>query len=253
MIAELPSVEAALKRLDRILTPEGELSENATPELARIGSELRGLKREITQRMDSLVRDYHQKGVLQDQFTDVRDGRYVIPVRLSAQHEVPGLLHEASASRQTVFIEPREITELNNRLRQRQNDWLQEVHRLLSELSRDLSPQSFAWVIASQNLIHWDAVHARAAVAQKYEGLPLECDGSVLELFQTAHPLLWWTLPVETIQRNSIRLDASQRALLITGPNTGGKTVLLKTIGLAAAFGRTAQEKSPFSRRLRPI
>ncbi len=239
MIAELPGVEAALKRLDRILTPEGELSENASPELSKIGSELRGLKREITQRMDSLVRDYHQKGVLQDQFTDVRDGRYVIPVRLSAQHEVPGLLHEASASRQTVFIEPREITELNNRLRQRQNDWLQEVHRLLSELSRDLSSQASAWLIASQHLVHWDGVHARAAVAQKYEGLPLECGGDVLELFQTAHPLLWWTLPLESIQRNSIRLDASQRALLITGPNTGGKTVLLKTLGLAAAFART--------------
>ena len=87
--------------------------------------------------------------------------------------------------------------------------------------------------------MHWDAVHARAAVARHYEGLPIECGGEAIDLTQTAHPLLWWTIPLESIQRNSIELDASRRALLITGPNTGGKTVLLKTIGLAAAFART--------------
>ncbi len=239
MSLELPDVSAALRRLDRLFTPEGELSENATPELARIGSELRQIKREISVRMDSLARDYHQKGVLQDQFTDVRDGRYVLPVRISAQHEVPGLLHEASASRQTVFIEPREITELNNRLRRHQNEWLQEVHRILSELSRDLAPGAAAWSAATSVLVHWDAIHARAAVARHYEGLPIECGGDAIDLTRTAHPLLWWTLPVESIQRNSIELDSSRRALLITGPNTGGKTVLLKTIGLAAAFART--------------
>ncbi len=239
MTSSLPDVDPALHRLDQILTPEGELSENASPELARIGAELRGLKREISNRMDLLARDYHQKGVLQDQFSDVRDGRFVLPVKLSAQHEVPGLLHEASASRQTVFIEPRQITELNNRLRERQNDWIQEVHRILTELTRDLAPQAPEWTRASEHLIYWDAVHARAAVARHYEGLPLECGGDSFDLQGTAHPLLWWTLPLEQIQRNSIYLESSKRALLITGPNTGGKTVLLKTLGLAALFART--------------
>lgn len=237
--ASLPDASGALRQLDRILTPEGELSENASPELARIGSELRGLKREISVRMESLARDYSQKGHLQGNYTDLRDGRFVLPVKLSSQQEVPGLHHEASASRQTVFIEPREVTELNNRLRQRQNDWLQEVHRILSQLSKDLAPQAAAWSGAIQLLIHWDAVQARARVAGTYEGLPLECGSEMLELRGTAHPLLWWTLPIEKIQRNSIELSPSQRALLITGPNTGGKTVLLKTVGLAAIFART--------------
>ena len=235
----LPAASQAVSKLDRLLTPEGELSEAASPRLQLLANELRSLRREISSRLESLSREYLQKGVLQGEYTDVRDGRYVLPVKISSQNEVPGLVYEASASRQTVFIEPREVTEVNNRLRQKHNDWMQEVHRILVETAREFMPLSGSWRAAVDLLAHWDAVHARAAIAMRYHGLALECGGNEIDLPSTAHPLLWWSLPEEKIQRNSLHLAGSQRALLITGPNTGGKTVLLKTLGMAALFART--------------
>ncbi|NDD91400.1 hypothetical protein EBZ37_04880, partial [bacterium] len=238
-LAALPDSSVALRSLDQLLTAEGELSESASPRLQELSNELRSLKREITQRLESLSRDYLQKGVLQGEYTDIRDGRYVLPVKISSQQEVPGLVYEASTSRQTVFIEPREVTEVNNRLRQKQNDWMQEVHRILTETARKFAPHGHTWQAACELLAHWDAVHARASIATRYHGLELECGGDTLDLTSTAHPLLWWSLDEEKIQRNSLQLSAHQRALLITGPNTGGKTVLLKTLGMAAIFSRT--------------
>jgi DNA mismatch repair protein MutS2 len=237
--ASLPETSNAVFQLDRLMTPEGELSEGASPRLQQLSSELRSLKREISNRLESLSREYLQKGVLQGEYTDVRDGRYVLPVKISSQNEVPGLVYEASASRQTVFIEPREVTEVNNRLRQKQNDWMQEVHRILTETARTFAPQASSWRAAIELLVHWDAVHARAAIATRYHGLELQCGSEDVDLPSTAHPLLWWSLEEEKIQRNSLQLAANQRALLITGPNTGGKTVLLKTLGMAAIFART--------------
>jgi len=237
--AALPDVSGALYKLDKLLTPEGELSESASPRLQQLAQELRSLKREISNRIESLSREYSQKGVLQGEYSDVRDGRYVLPVKISSQGEVPGLVYEASASRQTVFIEPLEVTEVNNRLRQKQNDWIQEVHRILAETSREFAPFAATWSAALDLLIHWDAVHARAAIAQVYQGMQITCGGERIRLTSTAHPLLWWSLPEEKIQRNTLELDSPQRALLITGPNTGGKTVLLKPVGMAAVFART--------------
>jgi DNA mismatch repair protein MutS2 len=257
LIASLPNVQMPLTRLERLLTPEGELSETASTKLQVLASELRSLKREISSRLDSLSRDYLQKGLLQGEYTDIRDGRYVLPVKISSQSEVPGLIYESSVSRQTVFIEPREVTEINNRLSQKQNEWYQEVHRILTELSHDCAPQARTWQASVELLVHWDAVHARAAIALRYQGLKLECGSDALDLTATAHPLLWWSLPEERIQRNSLRLEPHQRALLITGPNTGGKTVLLKTLGMAAIFSRTGfffptdrPGKVPFFERL---
>lgn len=229
----------ALKKIDRVLNPDGTLSESASSKLLQLSSEIRSLKREISHRMESLSRDYLQKGVLQGDYTDIRDGRYVLPVKISSQNEVEGLIYDSSASRQTVFIEPREVTEINNRLRQKQNEWAQEIHRILSELTQEFSPRTTVWKTDFSLLIEIDTVHARASVAQTYHGLELTCGSTEIDLPSTAHPLLWWSLSEEAIQKNSLRMDPHQRALLITGPNTGGKTVLLKTIGMAALFART--------------
>jgi DNA mismatch repair protein MutS2 len=256
-VSALPQTSQAVFQLERLLTPEGELSEGASPRLQQLSGELRSLRREISNRLESLSREYLQKGVLQGEYTDVRDGRYVLPVKISSQHEVPGLVYEASASRQTVFIEPREVTEVNNRLRQKQNDWMQEVHRILTETARTFSPQASSWRVAVELLVNWDAIHARAAIATQYHGLELECGSEEVDLPSTAHPLLYWSLDEEKIQRNSLHLEKNQRALLITGPNTGGKTVLLKTLGMAAIFARTGfffptdrPGKVPFFRRV---
>jgi DNA mismatch repair protein MutS2 len=239
-ISEISDPFEPLRILDKILTPEGELSEKATPKLAAIYSEIRSLRREISVVLDQLIKTFSQKGVLQENFTDVRDGRYVIPVKISAQNEVEGIIYEASASRQTVFVEPKEVAQLNNRLRQRQNDLIQEIYVILEDTSKKIFP--FGADISKDVAIlsYWDSIQARARFGRHYSGKPIDVtEDRVFVLHQTAHPLLWWSLDKTQIIRNEIEFGEPTRTLLITGPNTGGKTVLLKTLGLAGICART--------------
>lgn len=230
----------ALQRLGKILTPEGELSEKATPRLGTLFSEIRSLKREISAVLDQLLQTFAQKGVLQENFTDVRDGRYVLPIKISSQNEVDGIIYEASVSRQTVFVEPKEVAALNNRLRQRQNDLIQEISIILQEISKELSPIVPELASSIDLLVHWDSVQAKARLGRRYAGKTiLVTENRQFRLQKTAHPLLWWSLKPEEIIRNDIEFGSPAQTLLLTGPNTGGKTVLLKTLGFAGICART--------------
>jgi DNA mismatch repair protein MutS2 len=238
----LPPLESIVQQLDRVLTPEGALSERASPKLAQLHQEIRTLKKEIHTVLDHLVKTLHQKGILQENFSDVRDGRYVVPVKISQQNEIEGIIYEASASRQTVFVEPREVSALNNRLRQRQNDLVQETFRILQETTELVRPFTSDITFSTTVLTHWDATQARARFGNKYRGMPIEVVADrKFELIRTAHPLLYWTLEAEQIIRNDVQFGspAAVRTLMLTGPNTGGKTVLLKTLGLAGICART--------------
>lgn len=229
-----------IRTLDKILTPDGELSENASPKLAALHQETRELKKQISSQMERIVQKYAQKGALQDAISDVHDGRYVIPVKLNEQSEVDGIIFGTSASRQTVFIEPAEISPLNNRLRQKQNELQQEAWEILDRVSRGLRPFTDRIESAVHILAHWDAVSAKARLARMYDGKSLLIsEGSTFRLKQTAHPLLFWSLKSEQISRNDIDWGNPVKTLLLTGPNTGGKTVLLKTLGLAGICART--------------
>jgi DNA mismatch repair protein MutS2 len=239
-VLKLLDPHQALRVLDQLLTPEGELSERASPRLAQLYSEIRSLKREIGIVLDQVVKQLGTRGVLQESFSDIRDGRYVVPVKISNQGDVEGTIYEASASRQTVFIEPKEVAPLNNRLRQRQNELIQEIYIVLEAACKKLSPMTSEVDLSVSVLAHWDSVQARARFGRHFSGKPIlvqEDQGFLLR--QTAHPLLWWSLKPEQIVRNDIDFDHPARTLLLTGPNTGGKTVLLKTLGLAAICART--------------
>ncbi|MDR3605779.1 MAG: Smr/MutS family protein [Oligoflexia bacterium] len=239
-LLRLPDPLRPIQILDRILTPEGDLSERASPALGRLHSEIRALKREISIILDQLMKTLSAKGVLQENFTDVRDGRYVLPVKISSQADVEGIIYEASASRQTVFVEPREVANLNNRLRQRQNELITEIHVVLTEVSKALQPFSDETRDAVEILSHWDAAQARARFGRHFGGKAIEVsEERAFRMNQTVHPLLWRSVPVEKIIRNDIEFGDPVRTLLLTGPNTGGKTVLLKTLGLAALCART--------------
>jgi len=237
---DLPDPLLPLRILERVLTPEGELSERASPKLGALYSEIRSLKKEISYVLDHLLKTFSQKGILQENFSDVRDGRYVIPVKISNQGDVDGIIYEASASRQTVFVEPKEVAPLNNRLRQRQNDLIQEIYAVLEATSKQLEPFTEETAQGAAILAHWDAVQARARFGLHFGGKPITVteDRSFI-LHQTAHPLLWWSLAHDKITRNEVDFGDPNRTLLLTGPNTGGKTVLLKTLGLAGICART--------------
>jgi DNA mismatch repair protein MutS2 len=237
---QLPDPLQPIQVLDKILTPEGELSERASPRLASLYQEIRSLRREISIVLDQLLKTLSSKGVLQENFTDVRDGRYVVPVKISNQGDVDGIIYEASASRQTVFVEPREVAHLNNRLRQRQNELVQEIYIVLDETSKKIRPFANEIDLAVSILSHWDAVQARSRFGRHYGGKAIHVtEERVFVLHQTAHPLLWWSMKPEEIIRNEIDFGDPVRTLLLTGPNTGGKTVLLKTLGLAGVCART--------------
>jgi len=239
-ILQLADPFEPLRILQKVLTPEGELSEKASPKLATLYSEIRSLRRDIGNILDQVIKTFSAKGVLQENFSDVRDGRYVIPVKISSQGEVDGIIYEASASRQTVFVEPKEVAVLNNRLRQRQNELIQEIYIVLTEASKNLQP--FAGEIASSALVlsHWDSVQAKARLGRHYSGKPIQVtEERRFLLRETAHPLLWWSLPPESIIRNEVDFGDPLQTLLLTGPNTGGKTVLLKTLGFAGICART--------------
>ena len=229
-----------LRVLDQLLTPEGELSEKASPKLASLYSEIRSIKREIGNVLDHLMKSLSQRGIVQENFTDVRDGRYVLPIKIASQNEVEGIIYEASASRQTVFVEPKEVSLLNNRLRQKQNELLQEIDRILEALSGELTPYLVDIQSAVLVLAYWDAIQAKARFGRHYSGKSIQVtEERCFQLHQTAHPLLWWSMPAESIVRNAIDFGTPVRALLLTGPNTGGKTVLLKTLGMAGICART--------------
>jgi len=162
-----------LRILDRVLTPSGELSEKASPTLATLHTQAREVRREIGIRMESLLRDYSQKGLLQERFSDVRDGRYVLPVRVSDQSKVEGRVTELSVSKQTVFIEPKEVEQLQARLRRLEADIAQEMFAILLEVSRQIRPFSDAIGASVIRVGYWDAVQARARIAKIYGGKTL--------------------------------------------------------------------------------
>jgi DNA mismatch repair protein MutS2 len=229
-----------IRVLDRVITPTGDLSEKASPKLQTLLSQSRDLKREISSRMESLMRDYSAKGVLQENFSDVRDGRYVLPVRVSDQSKVDGRVTELSVSRQTVFIEPKEVEQLQSQLRRKEAETSEEIFVILTAISKQIQP--FVGVIgASVDLVsYWDTVQARARLAKKYAGRPIQVSETRdWVLHDTVNPLLFWNVEESQIVRNTLELSSSQQMILLSGPNTGGKTVLLKTLGLSAVAART--------------
>ncbi|MCM0607371.1 MAG: Smr/MutS family protein [Xanthomonadaceae bacterium] len=229
-----------LKTLNRILTPGGEISEKASPTLARLSGELRAVKVEIEKTLDDLVNRYSTAGHLQDRITDHRDGRYVLAVKISEQSEVEGIVYDSSVSKQTVYIEPKEIELLNNQLKRVQHQVEQEIYKILEQVSAELKPLVHEMESSFGILIHWDMAQARARFGRQYGGKPLTIVPDLtLSLQMTAHPLLWFAMDSSQIIRNSVDLGEKAKTLLITGPNTGGKTVFLKTIGLAMIAGRT--------------
>lgn len=240
MIRALMDPTQPLRVLSRVLTPEGELSERASPELARLYSEVRAQKSTIAHTLDQVLQKLHGEGVLQEKFSDVRDGRSVIPLKANAQGRIPGSVHSISASAQTVYFEPAELQPLNQRLLELQSALQMEIYRILRETSLQIAPFAPDLRASVMLLAEWDAYQARARLAQKYSGRKITLSvGREFRLKQTAHPLLFWAMDSTRIIRNDLDLTPPLRALMLTGPNTGGKTVLLKTVGLAAACART--------------
>ena len=217
-------------------TADGTLADHASPELGRVRAEVSRLQRNVTREMRRLIETPHIAKFLQDTFFTEREDRYVLPVRSDAGPAVQGIVHGASASGATIFVEPREVVELNNQLKVAQVAVLREEARIYRELSQQVAERSPA-IRHNLELAHQlDLIHAKARLGHELNACRprLATDGAI-SLRAARHPLLM--LKGTEVVPSTIHLAAGS-ALIISGPNAGGKTVALKTIGLCALMLR---------------
>jgi len=224
--------QAALeRRIEASLEPSGEVRDAASPEIAQARRESRSLAAEIQQRLARTLRDSDMLARLSDAYFTVRNDRYVLPVRAEAKGAVRGILHDASRSGTTVFIEPEDLVELNNHLKQSELGVQRETLRVLEQLSRAVGEAAGEIENGIAALVGVDLAFARAALAQEMRATQPEVgrDG-VIRAYALRHPLL----PAEEAVPNDARLGEGYHVLVLSGPNAGGKTVALKSVALAA-------------------
>jgi DNA mismatch repair protein MutS2 len=224
------------RRIRAAIDDGGAVRDNASHELGRLRREIRGARNRIVERLQQYVSTLPSRFQVTDASVTMRDGRYVIPIRREGRGEVGGLVHDESATGHTLFVEPPIAIDLMNRLRELEIAEAREVHRILRELTDAVRPSRDAVAGAFQALIETDSLFARARYALHVNGHRPEIDatGASLDLAHVRHPLL--LASTSLVVPFDLRLEPGERTLLVSGPNTGGKTVLLKAVGLVAAL-----------------
>lgn len=223
--------------IETAIQPDGSIRESATPELRRLIHQAQEFKQEMRQRLEHMLHSHRYEEVLQELYFAEREGRYVLPVKAEMRGRMPGIVHDVSASGATVFLEPRELVDLNNSIKVADLEVEREVRRILRELTVLLAAKSEDLLQGVEVLAEIDCVHAKALLARELKGEPVSLneEGRVV-LRRARHPLLVIIKP--DVVANDIVLDERTSVLIISGPNTGGKTVTLKIVGLFALMAR---------------
>jgi DNA mismatch repair protein MutS2 len=224
------------------ILPDGTLDDKASPDLARIRREMEKQRRQIQESLRGYLRRLAEGGTVQDELITIRGERFVIPVKVEQKRRVQGVVHGASSSGQTVFVEPLETIEQNNELVRLLDEEQAEIHRILLEMTRRIGEQSASIRAASEVLAELELQFAKARFAEDYNCVAVELrEGQGLLLHKARHPLLERNLRAKggKLVPTSLELDDQKRELVITGPNTGGKTVALKTVGLLALMAQS--------------
>ena len=225
-----------ITRINNILSPYGKIKDNASPELARIRRELSSTMGSISRTLNSILRNAQSEGVVDKDVTPaMRDGRLVIPVAPALKRKIKGIVHDESASGKTVFIEPAEVVEANNRIRELESDERREIIRILTVFSDELRPSIPDILLSYEFLAEIDFIRAKALFAEETHALkPDLADKQVIDWATAIHPLLQMSLAKhgKKVVPLDITLNGQQRILIISGPNAGGKSVCLKTVGL---------------------
>jgi DNA mismatch repair protein MutS2 len=224
------------------IQPDGTLEDRASPELARIRREIERQKRTIQESLRGYLRRLAEGGAVQDELITIRGERFVIPIKIEQKRRVQGVVHGASSSGQTVFVEPLETIEQNNELVRLLDEELAEIHRILVEMTHRIGENSELILQAVGVLGELELQFAKARFAEEYNCVPaLVGEYSRLVLINARHPLLERNLKAKggQVVPISIELEGKNLELVITGPNTGGKTVALKTVGLLALMAQS--------------
>ncbi len=253
------------------IQPDGTLDDKASPELSRIRREIEKQRRSIQESLRGYLRHLAEGGTVQDELITIRGERFVIPVKVEQKRRVHGVVHGASSSGQTVYVEPLETIEQNNELVRLLEEELSEIHRILLEMTQRIGAQSEPILAAVDTLAELELQFAKARFAEDYNCVEVrlsaqqdscepsqapcednqgpcgdsrprlsEATESRLLLHNARHPLLERNLKAKGLSPVpiTVELEGPRRQLIITGPNTGGKTVTLKTIGLLALMGQ---------------
>ena len=227
--------------LDGKIHPDGSVDSSASPELARIRRAIERLRVEVQAMLERLLRRFSQEGVLQDAVVTLRNDRFVIPVRVEEKRRVQGVVHGASSSGATVYLEPMDTLPLNNELVELQDREFAEIQRILGEFSRKLRERREDLVRATEILSELDLAFAKAEFSRQYDGcIPEFSSDRTLLLKDARHPLLEKTLRAQgrSPVPLSIELKPPKIMMIVSGPNTGGKTVALKTLGSAVLMAQ---------------
>lgn len=228
-LAESLTNQAQLeKSILQAILPGGEIADDASPELLQIRRGITRSQNRIRERMESLIRSSENQKYLQDPIITIRNDRYVVPVKQEYRNQIPGIVHDQSASGATLFVEPMPVVEANNEVRQLIVAEKQEIQRILSELSSGVSAVAEDLSVALDALGQLDFIMSKARYSNKLNAWsPKIIEGARIDIRKGRHPLL----PGDAVPA-TISLGKDFQTLVITGPNTGGKTVTLKTVGL---------------------
>lgn len=250
-IREVISVNRDLENeITRCILSEDEMADNASPELRSIRRSIVRQNEAIKAKMNHMLGSAENKTLLQDSIVTMRDGRYVIPVKQEHRSKFPGIVHDQSSTGATLFIEPQVIVNMNNELKQLFLDEKKEIDRILAELSDRVAENYHGLYNNQKLLVELDYIFAKGRLSLSYRGEePHISEEGILDLKQARHPLL--------DQKKAVPINASlgrnYSTLIITGPNTGGKTVTLKTAGLLSMMAASGLHIPASSESIIPV
>ena len=235
---ELSELVPLAQELERSFDPAGKLLDTASALLGELRERARGLHRAIKQRIEELLKDEKIVPMLREAYYSVRGDRYVLPVRAEHRSHLPGIVHNASNSGQTLFIEPQQLLELGNQLTIAEAGALEEEQRILHELSGAVGRQAEALEHDVEVIAVLDEAAAAGRLSDDLDAGAPELGGDRFELRKARHPLLVLQRKPAQVVANDVALPAPAQALIISGPNAGGKTVTITGVGLCALMAR---------------
>lgn len=237
MAQNLVALREVEKEIARCFGPGGEVVDDASPEIKQLRKKLRGMHATLIDSLNRIISSTSTGSYLQEEIFTIRNGRYVIPIKIEHKNKVEGIVHDLSGSGQSIYIEPRQVTELNNVLRTTELEIEQEIKKIFAFLTSKLAERAEDIRNSLAILSQLDFIFARARYADFLNASePQISEGGAIKLRRLRHPLLIHA--GEKVIPNDIEFAKGVRTLIITGPNTGGKTVMLKAVGLCALMLR---------------
>lgn len=232
----LPTFRHVEEEIFRCIISEEEMADHASSALLSLRKQIRTANARVREKLNQMVHSNAYKTYLQDSIITVRNGRYVLPVRAEHRAQVPGLVHDQSGSGMTLFIEPMSVVEIGNELKKIQSQELEEIERILQAITMQIAPYADEVIGAMQLLAQIDLIFAKACLAQKMNAIiPKINNIGFIRIVAGRHPLI----DPQVVVPIDLWLGNDFRTLIITGPNTGGKTVTLKTVGLFTAMAQS--------------